>query len=71
MAGRVPAIHVFAGHAKDVDGRHTGGHDENATEGQYCIEYSTGAQPDKSGLDPGMTSKSGLRGQMQPDRRPL
>jgi len=27
MAGRVPAIHVFAGRAKDVDGRHKGGHD--------------------------------------------
>jgi hypothetical protein len=27
MAGLVPAIHVFTWHAKDVDGRHKGGHD--------------------------------------------
>jgi hypothetical protein len=27
MAGLVPAIHVFAGRAKVVDGRHKGGHD--------------------------------------------
>jgi hypothetical protein len=26
--GLGPAIHVFTGGAKDVDGRHTGGHDE-------------------------------------------
>jgi hypothetical protein len=28
MAGLGPAIHVLAGRAKDVDGRHEGGHDE-------------------------------------------
>jgi len=28
MAGPGPAIHDFAGRAKDVDGRHTGGHDD-------------------------------------------
>jgi len=28
MAGLVPAIHDFTDRAKDVDGRHTGGHDE-------------------------------------------
>jgi hypothetical protein len=28
MAGLGPAIHDFTGRAKDVDGRHTGGHDE-------------------------------------------
>jgi len=27
MAGLGPAIHVFTGGAKDVDGRHKGGHD--------------------------------------------
>ena len=28
MAGPDPAIHDFTDRAKDVDGRHTGGHDE-------------------------------------------
>jgi len=28
MAGLGPTIHVLTGGAKDVDGRHTGGHDE-------------------------------------------
>jgi hypothetical protein len=28
MDGLVPSIHVFSGRAKDVDGRRTGGHDE-------------------------------------------
>jgi hypothetical protein len=28
MAGLVPAIHVFTGCTKDVDGRHKGGHDD-------------------------------------------
>jgi hypothetical protein len=28
MAGPVPAIHVFTYRAKDVDGRHKGGHDD-------------------------------------------
>jgi hypothetical protein len=28
MAGSGPAIHVVPGRAKDVDGRHTGGHDD-------------------------------------------
>jgi hypothetical protein len=28
MAGPVPAIHVYICRAKDVDGRHEGGHDD-------------------------------------------
>jgi len=28
MAARVAAIHDFTDRAKDVDGRHTGGHDD-------------------------------------------
>jgi hypothetical protein len=28
MAGSGPAIHVFTRRAKDVDGRRTGGHDD-------------------------------------------
>jgi len=43
--GLGPAIHDFTDRAKDVDGRHEGGHDET-TVGQYSLKYLTRAQPD-------------------------
>ena len=55
MAGLGPAIHDFTDRAKDVDGRHEGGHDET-TVGQYSLKYLTRAQPDSRGSNPGILS---------------
>jgi len=57
MAGRVPAIHDFTGRAKDVDGRHEGGHDEMRQPGGIASSIP-GAQPDSPGPGPGMTFKA-------------
>ena len=40
MAGLVPATHVYIGRAKDVDGRHEGGHDETKSPAKYSPCYS-------------------------------
>jgi len=53
--GLGPAIHDFTDRAKDVDGRHEGGHDET-TVGQYSLKYLTRAQPDSRGSNPGILS---------------
>src|SRR5271167_590873 len=45
MAGLVPAIHVFTGGTKDVDGRHTGGHDEVKSPSSTV----PGVQPERTG----------------------
>ena len=52
MDGLVPSIHVFAGRAKDVDGRHTGGHDDGETATPaYFSAY--GVEPGDDGVAAG------------------
>ena len=63
MAGRVPANHVFARRAKDVVGRHKGGHDD------WCVALQLEPEAGQSLASPVGGAPAGYRLPNNPDGR--